>query len=296
MNAFERLLVGESPELKALIRTAQIAALTDVPLMVIGGSGSGKTLMAQAAHQHSPRYRGPMIEANCGLLDPEALEGVWRDARGGTLVLEDLGDLPTESQARLLVLLEQNPETRVRNDKGQVQNVRVITTLSHDLYEQVENDRFRRDLYFRLKVVPLELPGLKERTGDASFLFQHFTLEIARRYQVSRPYLTRSAEQAMTRYNWPGNVRELKNLCERLVILFAGKAIDVTNLPREMQEPIPQATRFQLPASGLCLDDLERDMIQQALERTVGNRSRAARLLGITRDTLLYRLKKYALQ
>lgn len=296
MNAFERLLVGESPELKALIRTAQIAALTDVPLMIIGGSGSGKTLMAQAAHQHSPRYRGPMVELNCALLELEQLENGWNSARGGTLVLEDLGDLPSASQARLLMLLEQNPETRTRDAKGQVQNVRVITTLSSDLFEQVENGQFRRDLYFRLKVVPLELPGLKERTGDASFLFQHITLEIARRYQVNRPYLTRGAEQAIARYSWPGNVRELKNLCERMVILLAGKAIDVTNLPREMQEPTQQNTRFQLPDSGLNLDDLERDMIKQALERTVGNRSRAARLLGITRDTLLYRLKKYAIQ
>ncbi len=296
MSAFDRLLVGNSPELKALLRTAQVAALTDVPLMVVGASGSGKSLLAQAVHQHSPRSRGPLVTLNCALLEAEVLESGWNEARGGTLLLEDLENLDSDNQARLLALLERNPERHRRDQRGQIQNVRIVVTVSGDLRGRVDGGEFRRDLYFRLKVVPLELPELRARTGDALTLFEHFTLEIARRYDVARPYLTREAETAVARHRWPGNVRELKNLCERLVILFAGESIDVTNLPREMQYPVPQSTRFQLPEGGLCLDELERDMIQQALERTVGNRSRAARLLGITRDTLLYRLKKYAMR
>lgn len=296
MNAFERLLIGNSPELKAQLRTAQIAALTDVPLMITGASGSGKSLLAEAVHLHSPRSRGPLVTLSCALTEPEALEHGWHEARGGTLLLEELSELSGENQARLLALLEQNPERHQRDHRGQVQNVRVITTAGGDPHPLVDNGRLRRDLYFRLKVVPLELPDLKARTGDVQVLFDHFSLEIARRYDVGRPHLTRDAETTLARHRWPGNVRELKNLCERLVILFAGKAIDVTNLPQEIQTPAPQVTRFRLPDSGLSLDDLERDMIRQALERTVGNRSRAARLLGITRDTLLYRLKKYAMR
>lgn len=296
MNAFDRLLIGESPEFKALTRTAQIAALTDVPLMLIGENGSGKSLMAKAVHQHSPRYRGPLIELKCGLTDEQTLEHGWMDARGGTLLLDDLGSLSSDCQTLLLFLLERNPETRERDQQGHVQNVRVITTVTGDLFPQAESGQFRHDLFFRLKVVPLDIPPLKERTGDAIVLFERFSLEFARRYEVERPYLTRPAEQALKRYPWPGNVRELRNLCERLVILFSGKAIDTTNLPRELQSTAPQSAPFCLPESGIRLDDIERDLIQQALTRTIGNRSRAARLLGITRDTLLYRLKKYALE
>lgn len=296
MNTFDSLLVGKSPEFRALLRTAQIAALTDVPLFITGESGSGKSLLAKAVHHHSPKQRGPFVEASCATLDDKTLRAGWHQAQGGTLVLDDIEELPAETQTALLLLLENQPEGRVRDTQGNPIDVRLIVTCSKDLFENVQRGEFRDDLYFRLKVVPLDLPRLQDRSGDAALLFDHFALEFARRYETKQTYLTRGGAQALAKYSWPGNVRELRNLCERLTILFGGKEIDVTNLPPEFQAPRTRKSRFELPDSGLSLDDLERDMIQQALSRTEGNRSRAARLLGITRDTLLYRLKKYALQ
>lgn len=296
MNTIDAFLVGKSPEFRALLRTAQIAALTDVPLFITGESGSGKSLLAKAAHDHSSKHHGPFVETSCATLNEEALRACWHQARGGTLVLDDIEELPAETQTALLVLLENNSEGRSRDTQGKPIDVRLMATCSKDLYENVQRDEFRDDLYFRLKVVPLDLPRLHDRAHDATLLFDHFALEFARRYETKQTYLTRGAEQALARYAWPGNVRELRNLCERLTILFGGKEVDASNLPREFQAPRAKNTRFELPDSGLCLDDLERDMIRQALSRTEGNRSRAARLLGITRDTLLYRLKKYALQ
>ena len=296
MNTLERLLVGKAPEFRALLRTAQIASLTDVPLFISGESGSGKTLLASAIHQHSPKHHGPFVELSCVTLDVHTLSAGWHDAAGGSLVLDDIEELPANTQASLLALLDNQPTGRARDPQGKPIDVRLIVTCTRDPYEAVQRNEFRDDLYFRLKVVPLDLPRLRDRAGDAVVLFNHFALELARRYESKQAYLTRRAEQALARYPWPGNVRELRNLCERLTILFGGKEIDTTNLPQELQSPAPQSSRFELPLTGLSLDELERDMIQQALTRTEGNRSRAARLLGITRDTLLYRLKKYALQ
>lgn len=295
MRPFEKQLIGESPELNAMLRTAQIAALTNVPIMVSGESGSGKSLLARTLHEHGPKRHGPLVEVPCATLGSGALEQAWLEAEGGTLVLDNVEELPAEAQATLLALLDRSPDSRHRDEKGRWIDVRLIVTCTRDPYDTADAGTFRNDLYFRLKVVPLELLRLRDRMGDAALLFKHFALEFARRYDKPQAYLSKRAEQAFTRYSWPGNVRELRNLCERLTILFGGREIDVTNLPREFQATKPRKSRFELPETGLSLDDLERDMIQQALSRTEGNRSRAARLLGITRDTLLYRLKKYAL-
>lgn len=297
MKPFENQLIGESPELKALLRTAQIAAITDVPIMICGESGSGKSELAKAIHGHSPKRRGPLVELSSATLDIAALEQGWLQAESGTLVLDDLEELPGATQAALLERLDQQAAGERRQHTGDNRgHLRLIVTCTQDPHEAVQRGALRDDLYYRLKVVPLELPRLRDRLGDATLLFRHFVLEFARRYERKQIYLTKRAEQALARYPWPGNVRELRNLCERLTILFDGGEIDTTNLPGEFRTPPARRPRFELPEGGLSLDELERDMIQQALARTEGNRSRAARLLGITRDTLLYRLKKYALR
>ncbi len=175
----------------------------------------------------------------------------------------------------------------------------MIAATNRDLYQQVREGHFREDLYYRLNVVPLELPPLRERNGDLALLLTHLTGALSREHDLAAPDYLPETVQFLSRYRWPGNVRELRNFCERMLVLFSGRAVSVDNLPREIRNPSPgnaAAGSFELPDSGIRLADLEVDMIRQALNKTLGNRSRAARLLGLSRDTLLYRMKKYAIE
>lgn len=178
-------------------------------------------------------------------------------------------------------------------------DVRVIAATHQDLAALVREGRFREDLYYRLQVVPLELPALRERSGDIDMLLNRFLLHFAGEHGVPLPQLSQEARSALRRHSWPGNVRELRNLSERLVVLFHGRTVELGNLPREITQaaakPAVEGRGFLLPEDGVDLEWLESEMIRQALERARGNKSRAARLLGITRDTLLYRLKKFSL-
>lgn len=315
MNPFSHL-IGTSPEFQALLRSAQIVAHTDVTLLLLGESGTGKEMLAQALHQASQRARGPLRTINCAAL-PEGLaeselfghvkgaftgavshhSGRIRAADGGTLFLDEVGELSPSLQAKLLRFLESGEVQPVGSTQVEKVDVRLITATHRDLFTLVQQGRFRADLYYRLNVVPLELPPLRQRMGDTLALLDHFTSQLAEHHGVMAPTFTKAARKALQTYAWPGNLRELRNLCERMVVLHAGQTLDVAQLPQEVRagEVRQEAKPFQLPDEGIVLEELEQQIIHQALHKSRGNRSKAARLLGLTRDTLLYRIKKYAI-
>ncbi|MCB0271290.1 MAG: sigma-54-dependent Fis family transcriptional regulator, partial [Calditrichaeota bacterium] len=201
------------------------------------------------------------------------------------------------AQGKLLRFLESQQIQPLGSSETRRVDVRVIAATNRDLYQAVSDRRFREDLYYRLNVVPLAIPALRERRDDITALLDHFTGEFARRHGVRAPSYAPAARKRLKGHSWPGNVRELRNLSERMVVLHPQREIDVAELPPEIHTPIVKnASRlFQLPATGIDLNALEADVLGQALTMSSGNRSGAARLLGISRDTLLYRLKKYAL-
>ena len=309
-----KTIIGQSPALDGLIRNAKIAAATDVTILLNGETGTGKEILAQAIQKSSPRNNKPFVTLNCAAL-PESLieselfghrkgsftgatgntEGLFKTAHGGTLFLDEINSLPLSIQAKLLRFIESGECLAVGDTEPYTVDVRIIAASNTDLNQQIADGTFRRDLYFRLNVVPLNLPPLRERIGDIDLLINHFVKIFEREHGVSAPQFSPKALKSLKGYDWPGNIRELRNLCERLSILLAGKIIESENLPSEFgaHVPIQSLPQFTLPPTGLDLDNLEASLIQQALELTKGNRSKSARLLGLSRDTLLYRMQKH---
>lgn len=314
---FFSTLIGQSPALEAMIRSARMVAATDVTVLIKGETGTGKEVLASAIQKASTRSNKPFITLNCAAL-PEGLveseifghkkgaftgaisdkQGLFQAADGGTLFLDEINSLPLSIQSKLLRFLESGECLPVGSTKSYRVNVRVIAATNTDLTQQIETGSFRRDLYFRLNVVPLELPSLSERSADIELLVKHFFDHFAQAHSLQPPTFSRQALKSLRGYRWPGNVRELRNLCERLCILLAGRVIEPENLPHEFSGNIKLdsvITEFKLPETGVELDALEANFIHQALVRTNGNRSKSARLLGISRDTLLYRIQKHGL-
>lgn len=316
VSAFDELLLGESPEFRSLIHSAQVVAATDVTVLLLGESGTGKELLASAIHREGLRKNGPFIAINCAAL-PEGLAeselfghrrgaftgavkdhaGRIRAAHGGTLFLDEVGELPLMVQAKLLRFLESGELQAVGDTATERAEVRIIAATHHDLHQRVQEGLFRADLFYRLNVVPLSLPSLRERGSDILLLLDSLTERMAHQHGLHAPIFEARARRALLNYDWPGNVREVRNFAERMVILFPGRKVEMENLPAEFRTPRASTSgaSFVLPDKGIQLEELEQDMIRQALSKTHGNRSRAARLLGLTRDTLLYRLKKYAI-
>ncbi|MCW8836667.1 MAG: sigma-54 dependent transcriptional regulator [Rhodospirillales bacterium] len=314
---FDQLFIGESPELLAVLRTAQVAAAADVTVLIQGESGTGKELLAHAIHDHSKRAGGPFVVINCaalpeGLVETElfghrkgSFTGAERDnlgriraAEGGTLFLDEIGELPLSAQAKLLRFLESGECQPVGEARTVQVDTRVAAATNRDLADLVREGRFREDLFYRLNVVPLELPALRERTGDLPLLMAGLTKMFAETHGVEAPTFSREATKILRGYGWPGNIREARNFCERMVVLMGGRVVQPDHLPREISDAVsrPKSSAgysISLPDGGLNLSELEETLIRQALEKAHGNRSRAARLLGLTRDTMLYRMKKY---
>lgn len=311
---FERL-IGQSPNFEALLRSAKMVAATDVTVLIVGETGTGKEVLAHALKQHSPRADKPFITLNCAAL-PEALveselfghkkgaftgaignqSGRFQAADGGTVFLDEVDSLPVPLQAKLLRFLETGEIQPVGENHTSRVDVRIIAATNANLQDKINRGEFRRDLYYRLNVVPLEIPPLRERMGDIHVLLQHFMGHFAGEHKLPEAAFSKTALGRLAGYTWPGNVRELRNVCERLSILLAGRTIEENNLPPEIVNRMPtQKPLFDLPELGIDLEKVEIDLIRQALHRTNGNRSRSARLLGISRDTLLYRMQKYGI-
>ncbi len=312
-----KTIIGQSPALESLIRSAKIVAATDVTVLIKGETGTGKEVLATAIQKSSTRADKPFITLNCAAL-PEGIveselfghkkgsftgasankQGLFQAAEGGTLFLDEINSLPLAIQAKLLRFLENGECLAVGDTKPYNVNVRIIAATNTDLARQINKGEFRQDLFFRLSVVPLELPALHERKEDVEALIRHFLTYFAKEHNIKAPVFSRQSLKILRSYAWPGNIRELRNLCERLSILLAGRTIEPENLPFEFTQTLKQTTdklNFTLPTLGVQLDVLEADLIHQALARTNGNRSKSARLLGISRDTLLYRIQKYGL-
>ena len=313
MKNFQQL-IGEAAEFQSVIRSAQIVAATDVTVLIEGATGTGKEVLAEALHTVSRRADKPFITINCAALPESLVEselfghkkgaftgadtdqpGYIRQAEGGTLFLDEIGELPINVQAKLLRFIEYGECQRLGDSKPQKIDVRLIAATNRDLKSQVAEGLFRDDLYYRLKIVPLELPTLQQRQGDIVLLARYFIKQLASQYGLDAPVFSSSALKLMHAYAWPGNIRELRNMCERLVVLLPGQNITEHNLPLEMSQPVSSRNGFRLPVDGVNLENLEVDLIHQALGLSHGNKSRAARLLGISRDAFLYRLKKYAI-
>ncbi len=308
--------IGKSPVFESLLRSAKMVAATDVTILIKGETGTGKEMLATAIQKDSPRSDNPFITLNCAAL-PEGLveselfghkkgaftgavankQGLFHAADGGTLFLDEINSLPLPIQTKLLRFLESGECLAVGETKPYIVNVRVIAATNSDLSKQIADGDFRQDLYFRLNVVPIEIPPLNQRTEDIESLINHFLSQFASSYSIIPPKFNKQTLKVLRSYSWPGNIRELRNLCERLSILLSGQTIEPENLPHEFTTSLtaPSDSVFVLPENGIDLDDLEADMIHQALLRTNGNRSKSARLLGLSRDTLLYRIKKHGI-
>jgi len=312
----EHNMLGQSVEFENIQRTAKIMSATDVTVLIQGESGTGKELMAKYIHAQSKRNAAPLVTINCAAL-PEALaeselfghskgaftgatndqQGRIQSAHNATLFLDEVGELPFDVQAKLLRFLECGECQTIGQTKTEKINVRVIAATNRDLYAEVKKGNFREDLFYRLNVVPLTLPSLRERQSDITLLINHLSAQLAAKHCLDVPRYSVKAMEHCQRYTWPGNIRELKNFCERMVVLLSGKNITVENLPHEIKTEAETKTNnpFALPDGGVILEQVEAQLIHQAMDKSHGNQSKAARLLGLTRSALLYRMKKHSL-
>jgi DNA-binding NtrC family response regulator len=318
-----RQIIGESAAMKKMLGLAAKVAESDVASVLLQGeSGTGKDLVAKAIHYGSQRAEQPFVAVNCAALPATLIEselfgyekgaftdakarkeGLFGQAEGGTLLLDEIGELELPLQAKLLRVLEEGNFRRVGGLKDIPLDVRVLAASNRDLKAESEAGRFRPDLYYRLSVIQIDIPPLRERGDDVLLLAQHYIDTIGSRLKRNRKISALSPEvkDVFRKYHWPGNVRELRNVIERALILEENDQITTEYLPGGLLLPPRQlrstvsadmAAQFVLPAEGISLDEAELSFVRQAIERSGGNQTRAAELLGISRDQLRYRLKK----
>jgi two-component system NtrC family response regulator len=294
----------------------ELAAPAPSTVLVRGETGTGKELVARAIHYNSQRRKRPFITVNCGALPDTLVEaelfghrkgaftgadrhraGKFVAADGGTLFLDEIGEIPLDLQPKILRALQTGEVDRIGQDTPTQVDVRIIAATNRDLDELIAEGKFRSDLYYRLAVIPLEVPPLRERREDIPLLAQHFLSRMAERAGRSGLRFPPDAMPLFDRYPWPGNVRELENVVERMVVMSREDTLSLATLPDAIRtHPEPSGTSLRLPPEGVNFESLEKSFIRQALERTEGNRTRAAQLLGLTRNTLLYRIQKFGLQ
>ncbi len=313
LSGVERPIVCGSPEMTELLATVDRVARSEATILVTGESGTGKELVARRLHARSPRAEGPFVAVNCAAVPRELLEaelfghdkgaftgatrarkGRFRQAQGGTLFLDEVGELPAELQAKLLRVLQERLVDVVGRDEPVPVDIRLVAASNRDLRDAATRGALREDLYYRLAVVELAVPSLRERPGDIEPLARHFVQRAAgdRHLELPAEVLTE-----LQRRPWPGNVRELENACERMAILAPANEVRVADLP-----PLPGEQRAgndgwleRLP-EGITLVDLEKQAIEFALRRAGGNVSAAARTLGVPRHILVYRIEKYGIR
>ena len=309
-------IVGRSPKLGQALTLADKVARHPSTVLVTGESGTGKELIARHIHDASPRASRPFVAVNCAAI-PEALleselfghakgaftgaiserQGLFEEAHEGTLFLDELGDLPVPLQVKLLRALQEGEVRRVGDNASRSVDVRLVAATARDLESDVAEGRFRADLYYRVNVVRIHLPALRERAEDIPELVRHFVDRFNRRLGLRVTGLSAAAMRALVEYPWPGNVRELENVIERAMVLTDGPQVDVEQLPT-LAAP---AARADGAVSPLDLsvkrrtEELERALIAEALERTHGNRTRAAKLLDLSHRALLYKIRDYGL-
>jgi two-component system response regulator AtoC len=311
-------IIGKSKRLTAIFQTVRKIADYKSTVLLLGESGTGKELVARAIHDTSVRAKGPFVAVNCGAIPETLLEselfghakgaftdatrnkrGIIEEANGGTLFLDEIGELPLQLQVKLLRFLQEDEIRRVGENKGMTVDVRVVAATARDLQQMVAEGEFREDLFYRLNVLLLTIPPLRERKDDIPLLVDHFLVRYGERLGRKDMSVSREALKVLMDYNWPGNVRELENTIERAMVLNEGDRIEVEGLPERLTrepEATPQALAFGDDLSiKRAVRTIERELIKRALEKTSGNRTRAAELLEISHRALLYKLKEYDL-
>jgi two-component system, NtrC family, response regulator AtoC len=306
-------IIGESPamrQVKALL--ARVAASPASTVLLTGETGTGKDLAAKAIHYNSSRAPRSFVNITCSALPEQLLEselfgherGAFTDARqqkkglfetadGGTVFLDEIGEMTAALQAKLLRFLEEKTFKRVGGLADLRVDVRVIAATNRNLEEEVTAGKFREDLFYRLQVMPIALPPLRERRGDVISLANFYVDRFNREFRKRVRGLSREAMDALEQYGWPGNVRELRNAIERAMLLVEGERLEPEHFTTLTRTVAP--AQFRLPPDGVNLDDVERQLLLQALERANGNQTQAAQLLGINRDQVRYRIEKFGL-
>jgi DNA-binding NtrC family response regulator len=302
-------IIGRSQPMQEIFATIERVAPTRATVLLAGESGVGKDLIARAIHFRSPRKDHPLVKINCSAIPENLMEselfgyekgaftgaqtskpGKFEQADKGTVFLDEIGDVPAAIQVKLLRILQEREFERLGSNTTRHIDVRVIAATNQDLRAALEQGTFREDLYYRLNVVPLNIPPLRERKQDIPFLAGHFLKKLAPDAGSEVQSITEAGMEKLLAYHWPGNVRELENVVERSLVMCSGKVLDERDIHLEnAPRPRVQSDSSFLP-DGLTLDQYEQELIREALRRAGGNKSQAARLLGLTRNALRYRL------
>jgi len=316
-------VVGNSPQMHNIIDILKSVAPTDSTVLIHGENGTGKELVARALHQNSPRKNKPLVSLNISALPDSILEselfgheagaftgamgrriGKFEHANGGTLFLDEVGEMPMDTQVKLLRVLEERKITRLgANDELPI-NVRLVAATNADLQKLVQDGKFREDLYYRINVVSINLPPLRERAGDIPLLMEHFLRDLTKRTGRDAQGFSRAARKALLAYQWPGNIRQLRNTIERMLVLDNDGVLDIDGLPPEIaalvKDQLPD-TDDEMPSGadsliGKPMTEVEKYYIQRALDLTDGNREEASRMLEIGERTLYRKIKEYELR
>lgn len=316
LQRFDRM-VGRSRPMQALYKIIERVAKTDSTVLILGESGTGKELIANAIHNSSPRRDKPFVPINCGAIPEELMEselfghergaftGALKERKGrfelanwGTVFLDEIGEMSQKLQVKLLRFLQERKFERVGSSRTIEVDVRVLAATNKDLEEEVAASKFREDLFYRLNVIPIHVPPLRERTGDIPLLVQHFLMQHCQKKEIPLKTVSSATLDVLLHYDWPGNVRELENVIERLVILVENDEIQVDDLPPRMRrhESSDVPSLMEIGEEGVdlkkILDDLENHLILEALKKAGGVKNKAASLLGLNRTTLIEKLKK----
>jgi len=310
-------IIGTSEPICQVFDIIRKVADTDSTVLILGESGTGKELVARAIHYNGQRQANPLIPVNCGAIPEDLLEselfghekgafthairtriGRFEQAHGGTIFLDEISDMSPNLQVKILRVLQDHQFERIGGQKTLKVNIRVIAATNRDLKELVQLGKFREDLYYRLNVIPIRIPPLRERRSDIPILVNHFTQEFSRKKKKSACRVSPEAMRLLIAYDWPGNVRELENLIERMVILSEGEILDVPDLPEHFHHSPQETIRLnaELPEGGVplqkMLSDLERQLIIKALNQAGWVKNQAAQLLQLNRTTLVEKIKK----
>jgi two-component system response regulator AtoC len=309
-------MIGRSSAMQDIFSTIEKVAEFKTTVLITGESGTGKELIAKAIHYNSSRAHKPLVTVNCGAIPETLLEselfghkkgaftdaigdkiGLFQEAHGGSIFLDEIGELPRQLQVKLLRVLQEEEVKRVGDTQSIKIDIRVMAATTKNLAKEVEAGRFRDDLYYRINVLQIAVPPLRERLEDIPLLMRHFIEKTGKRLGLEIDALNPAAARVLQRYSWPGNIRELENVIERAIVMANGQTIELEDLPPYVQ---------QAPTSDILADDanlsikqasrrLEKTLIRRALERTGGNRTQAARVLEISHPALLYKIKAYGL-
>jgi len=308
-------IVGRSRAMQEIFATITRVAPSRATVLLCGESGVGKDLIARAIHFHSPRRDRPFVKINCTAIPENLMEselfgyekgaftgamntkpGKFEQADTGTALLDEIGDVPGTIQVKLLRVLQEREFERLGSNKVRHIDVRVIAATNQDLRAALEQGTFREDLYYRLNVVPITIPPLRERKEDIPFMAQHFVAKLARETGTQVESISEDAIRKLMEFHWPGNVRELENVIERSVVLCAGRVLDAADIRLDMAPQRRQQFADNLLPEGMSLDEYEQSIIREALRRAGNNKSQAARLLGLSRNTLRYRLSQMGME